>query len=44
MADLHELQQQLKQRGLLADDWQPPSWTMHMPSPPADIQAEEADR
>jgi len=44
MADLHALQQQLKQRGLLDEDWQPPSWTMQMPGAPADAPIEEADR
>jgi sec-independent protein translocase protein TatB len=28
MADLHALQAQLKQRGVLDDDWEPPSWGM----------------
>lgn len=32
MTDLFALQQQLKQSGALADDWQPPSWDMQLPS------------
>jgi sec-independent protein translocase protein TatB len=44
MADMHELQQQLKARGLLAVDWQPPSWSVHMPGQEQDTQIEEADR
>jgi sec-independent protein translocase protein TatB len=43
MADMHELQKQLKERGLLAVDWQPPSWNMHMPGQQLDTQIEEAD-
>jgi sec-independent protein translocase protein TatB len=39
MADLFALQEQLKQRGLLADDWQPPSHAMQLPS---DAHTEEA--
>jgi len=39
MADLFALQEQLKQRGLLADDWQPPSYAMQLPS---DAYTEEA--
>jgi sec-independent protein translocase protein TatB len=36
MADLWALQEQLRQRGLLDADWQPPSFTMHLPDgPPA---------
>ncbi len=31
MADLWALQEQLRQRGLLDADWQPPSFTMHTP-------------
>jgi sec-independent protein translocase protein TatB len=30
MADLHALQEQLRRRGLLDADWQPPSWTMQL--------------
>lgn len=33
MADLHALQEQLKQHGLLAPDWVPPSHTMQLPQP-----------
>jgi sec-independent protein translocase protein TatB len=43
MADLHALQLQLKQRGLLEDGWQPPSWTMYLPNEQADMQTKEAD-
>jgi sec-independent protein translocase protein TatB len=42
MADLFALQEQLKLRGLLANDWQPPSHEMQMPQPDAPI--EEVDR
>jgi sec-independent protein translocase protein TatB len=42
MADLFALQEQLKQRGLLADSWNPPSHTMQMPQPDAPV--EEANR
>jgi sec-independent protein translocase protein TatB len=48
MSDLFALQEQLKQRGVLGADWQPPSFTMHLPveSPaPADgtpVETEEA--
>jgi hypothetical protein len=42
MADLFALQEQLKQRGLLADDWRPPSHEMQMPQPEAPL--EEADQ
>jgi sec-independent protein translocase protein TatB len=38
MADLFALQEQLKQRGLLAGDWSPPSHTMQMPQPDAPIE------
>ncbi len=41
MADLFALQEQLKQRGLLAGDWQPPSHEMQLPQP--DVPMEEAD-
>lgn len=34
MADLWALQEQLKQRGILNGDWQPPSIAMHLPSEP----------
>jgi sec-independent protein translocase protein TatB len=30
MTDLHALQEQLKQRGALAGDWQPPSWDLSL--------------
>jgi sec-independent protein translocase protein TatB len=44
MTDLFALQEQLKQRGVLADDWRPPSWNMHLPGePPADHPAPAAD-
>lgn len=33
MADLYALQEQLKQHGLLATDWVPPSHTMQLPQP-----------
>jgi sec-independent protein translocase protein TatB len=39
MADLHALQQQLKQGGALAGDWQPPSWGMSMAGEGDDKQA-----
>jgi Sec-independent protein translocase protein TatA len=42
MADMHELQKQLKQRGLLGEEWQPPSWTMSTPGEQHDVP--EADR
>lgn len=32
MADLFALQQQLKQRGVLDDTWQPPSWDIQLPA------------
>ena len=38
MADLFALQEQLKQRGMLADDWSPPSHTMQMPQPDAPVE------
>jgi sec-independent protein translocase protein TatB len=52
MADLYALQEQLKQRGALDADWQPPSFAMHLPvavgdthtdTAPPDSQSEEAD-
>ncbi len=43
MADLHALQLQLKERGLLEDTWQPPSWTMYLPQTEPTMQTEEAD-
>jgi len=40
MTDLFALQEQLKQRGVLADDWRPPSWNMQLPGElPADQPA-----
>lgn len=44
MADLWALQEQLKQHGVLADDWQPPSCAMQLPTQaavPLDPQPEE---
>ncbi len=38
MADLNALQQQLQQRGALAPEWTPPSWSMSLPDTP-DVQA-----
>lgn len=35
MADLHALQAQLKQRGVLEEDWRPPSWGVSLPNDPA---------
>jgi sec-independent protein translocase protein TatB len=32
MADLFAMQEQLKQRGALAEDWQPPSWNIQLPA------------
>ena len=32
MSDLFALQEQLKQRGVLGADWQPPSFSMHLPA------------
>jgi sec-independent protein translocase protein TatB len=43
MADLHALQEQLKQRGLLDADWQPPSWNINLPAPQPGTHTEEAD-
>ena len=34
MADLWALQEQLKQRGVLSADWEPPSYSMHLPDEP----------
>jgi len=43
MTDLFALQEQLKQRGVLADDWRPPSWNMQLPGEaPADHPAPRA--
>ena len=37
MTDLFALQEQLKQRGVLADEWRPPSWNIQLPGElPAD--------
>ncbi len=44
MADLNALQEQLRQRGLLDADWQPPSWAMQLPGPQPEAPIEEADR
>jgi sec-independent protein translocase protein TatB len=44
MADLNALQEQLRQRGLLDADWQPPSWAMQLPGPQPETPIEEADR
>jgi sec-independent protein translocase protein TatB len=44
MADLNALQEQLRRRGLLDDDWQPPSWAMQLPVPSPELPIEEADR
>lgn len=35
MSDLFALQEQLRQRGVLADDWRPPSWNMQLPGTPS---------
>ncbi|HEY3227958.1 MAG TPA: twin-arginine translocase TatA/TatE family subunit [Roseiflexaceae bacterium] len=43
MADLYALQEQLKQRGLLDADWQPPSWNINLPVPQPGTHTEEAD-
>jgi len=51
MTDLFALQEQLKQRGVLADDWRPPSWNMQLPgdlpadhpTPPAPDQPVETE-
>jgi hypothetical protein len=44
MADLHALQEQLRRRGLLDPDWQPPSWAMQLPDVSHEAPIEEADR
>jgi sec-independent protein translocase protein TatB len=44
MADLNALQEQLRRRGLLDADWQPPSWAMQLPGPQPETPIEEADR
>jgi sec-independent protein translocase protein TatB len=43
-ADLNALQEQLRRRGLLDADWQPPSWTMQLPGPQPETPIEEVDR
>jgi sec-independent protein translocase protein TatB len=51
MTDLFALQEQLIQRGVLADDWRPPSWNMQLPgdlradhpAPPATDEAVETE-
>jgi sec-independent protein translocase protein TatB len=43
MADLYALQEQLKQRGLLDADWQPPSWNINLPVPQPGTHTEEVD-
>jgi len=42
MADMHALQQQLKDRELLSVDWQPPSWAMSLPGE-RDLHIQEAE-
>jgi Sec-independent protein translocase protein TatA len=44
MADLHALQEQLRRRGLLDADWQPPSWTMQLADSAPEIPIEEVNR
>jgi hypothetical protein len=44
MADMHALQEQLRRRGLLDADWQPPSWAMQLPGSPQETPAEEVNR
>jgi sec-independent protein translocase protein TatB len=44
MADLFALQEQLKQRGLLAGDWQPPSHEMQLPQPNMPMEEAEDER
>jgi sec-independent protein translocase protein TatB len=44
MADLNALQEQLRRRGLLDADWEPPSWAMQLPGPRPETPIEEADR
>jgi sec-independent protein translocase protein TatB len=44
MADLHALQEQLRQRGLLDADWQPPSWTMQLSDSAPETPIEEVNR
>src|SRR5262245_12402402 len=43
MADLHALQEQLRRRGLLDADWQPPSWTMQLADSPPQTPIEEVN-
>ena len=46
MSDLFALQDQLRQRGVLGADWQPPSWGMQLPAEPSTpeeaVETEEA--
>jgi sec-independent protein translocase protein TatB len=44
MADLLALQEQLRRRGLLDADWQPPSWTMQLPESAPETPIEEVNR
>jgi sec-independent protein translocase protein TatB len=44
MADLHALQEQLRRRGLLDADWQPPSWTMQLSDSAPETPIEEVNR
>jgi sec-independent protein translocase protein TatB len=44
MADLHALQEQLRRRGLLDADWQPPSWTMQLAESAPETPIEEVNR
>jgi sec-independent protein translocase protein TatB len=44
MADLHALQEQLRRRGLLDADWQPPSWNMQLPGSAQETPIEEVNR
>src|SRR5262245_4298926 len=44
MADLHALQEQLRRRGLLDADWQPPSWTMQLADSAPETPIEEVNR
>ena len=43
MADLHALQEQLRRRGLLDADWQPPSWSMQLADSPPETPIEEVN-
>jgi sec-independent protein translocase protein TatB len=44
MADLHALQEQLRRRGLLDADWQPPSWSMQLADSAPETPIEEVNR